>query len=262
VTRAHGDDAAIARACALQRDARMRYRYDDEGYRPDERRLREQGREDPWDEDERRRAWMRGYAPPHAPSYERPHPYVGRDEERWRERDWERSWDRDDDRDRAMWGRARREALGYAGYVNHGPYGSPGELGRTPLRAPEQGARSARDWLSLGPKGYRRSDERIREDVCDRLVHLAQHAEVDSSDVDVLVKDAEVTLAGTVRVRRWKHLIEDVADGVPGVRDIHNELRVRREGRIGEENLEERRGTTGATSNYPQNNGPPRGPPR
>jgi hypothetical protein len=112
--------------------------------------------------------------------------------------------------------------------------------------------RGLRNWLGLGPKGYRRSDDRIREDVCDRLVHLAQHADVDSSDVDVNVKDGEVSLRGTVRERRWKHLVEDVADGVPGVRDVHNQLRVRHERAETEETPEERRGTTGATANNPQ----------
>ncbi len=77
-----------------------------------------------------------------------------------------------------------------------------------------------------GPKGYRRSDERIREDVCECI---AETGWVDASDVEVRVQDGEVTLSGTVDERRDKRLLEDLAEDVPGVRDVHNQIRVRRE---------------------------------
>ena len=77
-----------------------------------------------------------------------------------------------------------------------------------------------------GPKGYTRPDERIREDVCDLL---SDHPWVDSSDVEVSVKEGEVTLTGQVVDRDSKRAIEDVADGVSGVRDVHNQLVIRRE---------------------------------
>jgi hypothetical protein len=75
-----------------------------------------------------------------------------------------------------------------------------------------------------GPKGYKRSDERIREDVCDRLIE----ADVDASDVSVTVSDGEVLLVGTVGSRRAKHEIEMVSEVVPGVHDVQNQIRVRR----------------------------------
>lgn len=77
-----------------------------------------------------------------------------------------------------------------------------------------------------GPKGYRRSDERIREDINDRLM---QHHWADSTEVDVQVKDGEVTLMGTVADRRTKREIEDVAEAVLGVHEVQNLLRIRRE---------------------------------
>jgi osmotically-inducible protein OsmY len=80
-----------------------------------------------------------------------------------------------------------------------------------------------------GPKGYKRSDERVREDVLDRLNHLSMHAEVDASEVEASVQDGDVTLTGFVTERRWKHMMEDAAEGVMGVRDVHNQIRVRRE---------------------------------
>lgn len=75
------------------------------------------------------------------------------------------------------------------------------------------------------PKGYKRSDERIREDVNDRLGH-EQH--LDPSEIEVQVSNAEVTLTGTVESRREKFLAEEIADDVGGVTEVHNQLRVRR----------------------------------
>jgi BON domain-containing protein len=76
-----------------------------------------------------------------------------------------------------------------------------------------------------GPKGYVRSDERIREDVCDRL---SNDDEVDASDITVTVKSGEVTLEGSVVDRHSKHRAEDIADSVNGVRDVTNRLRARK----------------------------------
>ena len=76
-----------------------------------------------------------------------------------------------------------------------------------------------------GPKGYQRSDERLREDISERLME-ARH--IDSSDVTVEVSGAKVVLEGTVPERRMKHAIEDLVDACPGVQDIDNRIRVRR----------------------------------
>lgn len=74
-----------------------------------------------------------------------------------------------------------------------------------------------------GPKGYARSDERIREDVCEHLLH--SH-DVDATDVEVSVKEGEVTLSGTVTDRFQKRRAEELADHVSGVRDVANRLRL------------------------------------
>ena len=76
-----------------------------------------------------------------------------------------------------------------------------------------------------GPRGYRRSDDRIREDVNEELT---RHPEIDASDVEVLVEDCEVTLVGVVEDRRDKRLAEDIAERVPGVNEVHNQLRPRK----------------------------------
>lgn len=79
-----------------------------------------------------------------------------------------------------------------------------------------------------GPKGYTRTDDRIREEISERLRFAY---EIDSSEVSVGVKDGKVTLEGTVPERRMKHAIEDIADRCSGGQEIENNVRVSRESR-------------------------------
>lgn len=74
-----------------------------------------------------------------------------------------------------------------------------------------------------GPKNYTRSDERIREDVNDRL---SDDSWLDASDIEVVVKNCEVTLTGLVHTREDKRRAEDLAERVGGVRHVQNNLRV------------------------------------
>ncbi len=92
---------------------------------------------------------------------------------------------------------------------------------------PSPGQWPAGPYAGRGPRGYRRPDDRIRDDVCARLT---AHGGVDATDVEVAVEDGEVTLTGTVEDRAQKRLAGDVAESVPGVRDVHNRLRLRRTG--------------------------------
>lgn len=82
----------------------------------------------------------------------------------------------------------------------------------------------ARRLTGKGPKTYQRSDERIREDVCDRLMRGWVNAE----DVDVDVKNGNVTLKGSVSSRDEKRALEDIAEDVLGVKDVDNHVKVRR----------------------------------
>jgi osmotically-inducible protein OsmY len=77
-----------------------------------------------------------------------------------------------------------------------------------------------------GPKGYSRSDERIREDVCDCLT---DDPHLDASSIEVKVKNGEVTLSGTVDSRHAKRHAEELIDRVSGVKDVQNSLRVQQE---------------------------------
>jgi osmotically-inducible protein OsmY len=74
-----------------------------------------------------------------------------------------------------------------------------------------------------GPKGYTRSDDRIREDVCDRLT---EDPFVDASDIEINVSGSEVTLSGTVDNREVKRRAEVIAEHVSGVNHVQNNLRV------------------------------------
>jgi osmotically-inducible protein OsmY len=80
-----------------------------------------------------------------------------------------------------------------------------------------------RHYSGQGPRGYQRSDDRIREDVCDRLT---DDPWVDASEVEVTVRGGEVTLSGSVRDRNDKRRTEDMIEGISGVREVHNNLRV------------------------------------
>jgi hypothetical protein len=114
-------------------------------------------------------------------------------------------------------------------------YGEEYESGvyghQTPRRQPsmehEYGSRSFRKYgfAGRGPKGYKRSDERIEEDVCERLT---ENSELDASDITVEVQNSEVTLSGTVEDRYFKRLAEDIVESVSGVTDIHNQIRIRK----------------------------------
>ena len=79
-------------------------------------------------------------------------------------------------------------------------------------------------YAGRGPRGYQRTDDRIREDVCDRLT---DDPRIDASDIEVHVKGGELTIAGSVRTRDEKRFAEDLAERVTGVREVNNNLRVR-----------------------------------
>lgn len=101
----------------------------------------------------------------------------------------------------------------YAGGAGYGGIGYGGD-GVEPME---------RGFAGRGPKGYRRSDERIQEEVCERLT---RHPGIDASDVEVRVQAGEVTLSGTVDSRRTKRMVEDVVDQCGGVVDVVNQLRI------------------------------------
>jgi hypothetical protein len=78
------------------------------------------------------------------------------------------------------------------------------------------------------PKGYQRSDQRIYEDLCDRLT---DHPRIDPREMSVRVQEGSVTLEGSVHSRLEKYMAEDLADSIPGVKEVISNLRIEREPR-------------------------------
>ena len=76
-----------------------------------------------------------------------------------------------------------------------------------------------------GPRGYRRSDDRIQEEVNDLLTWDGQ---IDASDILVEVQDGVVTLSGAVPDRDQKRRAGRMVENVIGVMDVNNELQITR----------------------------------
>jgi len=69
-----------------------------------------------------------------------------------------------------------------------------------------------------------RPDDRDAVIARDVYRRLGEHASLDASDVDVHVKDGQVTLQGRVSDEPARHVAELIADAVPGVRGVVNHL--------------------------------------
>lgn len=94
----------------------------------------------------------------------------------------------------------------------------------TPERLLRRG--NASDFYGKGPRNYQRKDADIREDVCEALWLSPA---VDPGETEVTVEDGIVTLSGTVVTRSAKKLTENIADSIPGVRDVVNRLTIKKD---------------------------------
>jgi hypothetical protein len=75
-----------------------------------------------------------------------------------------------------------------------------------------------------GPKNYKRSDDRILEDIVNKLT---DDPNVDASDIDVQVRSGEVTLSGKVNSRNEKRHAEDLVGSMSGVSHVENRVKVK-----------------------------------
>lgn len=125
----------------------------------------------------------------------------------------------DDGRDRELGGRGGFGPNDY-GDFNRGDY-SRSDYGYS--SGNDWGPQPRQSFRGKGPKNYQRSNERIREDVCERL---ALDHDVDASEIEVNVSGATVSLTGTVHDRFAKRRAEDIAESVMGVKDVQNQIRV------------------------------------
>ncbi len=67
------------------------------------------------------------------------------------------------------------------------------------------------------------SDERIRQEVCDRM---EKNGHLNVRGISVRVANGEVWLRGEVDNERQRLLAVNIADSVSGVRDVHNRLSI------------------------------------
>jgi len=81
-------------------------------------------------------------------------------------------------------------------------------------------------YTGRGPKGYKRSDQQITEDACQRL---ERDGEIDASEIEVTSEDGIIRLRGTVHDRKTKRRAEECVESIYGARDVMNELRVSHE---------------------------------
>jgi hypothetical protein len=107
-------------------------------------------------------------------------------------------------------------ASGSAGSGSGGGGGGGSEQGGN-------GGRGGGQFAGRGPRGYRRGDDRIGEEICELLTI---DSDIDASDIDIIVTDGVVALVGVVDDRPAKRRAEDAALGVSGVRDVQNQLRI------------------------------------
>lgn len=142
-----------------------------------------------------------------------------------------------------------------------GSYGFGGEGRHQPGDLPDSGAAAASgrwerayreqgraSYRGRGPRGYVRSDERILEDVHERL---CDDPIVDATDIEVHCDQGHVVLSGRVPMRWMKHRAEDIVDSLPGVKDIDNRIRVSAEEPVAQGDFDTSR-TTGAAFEAPR----------
>ena len=112
----------------------------------------------------------------------------------------------EEEREAPFWPRGTQRLYGYSPeYLAPGPEFNPRYRGK-------------------GPRNYKRSRERIIDDVAEALT---REPELDAGEITVEVNDErDVILGGTVTHRADKRLAEDLAADVFGVHDVHNNIRV------------------------------------
>ncbi|HKY28823.1 MAG TPA: BON domain-containing protein [Pyrinomonadaceae bacterium] len=128
-------------------------------------------------------------------------------------------YDRDYDRDYDLSRRGERGWLDRASDEVSSWFGDEEAERRRRLDKMREG-----NYRGRGPRGYKRSDERIKEDINDRL---SDDSYIDASDIEVTVASCEVTLTGSVDDRHAKRRAEDIAEDVSGVANVENRLRIR-----------------------------------
>jgi osmotically-inducible protein OsmY len=177
--------------------------------------------------------------------------YSGQDS--WNQGGWNQSGQ--SGRSAQNWGQTFGEGYSSSEHGNQGfGSGAPRSSGQgfgSQSRAQGYGGQSygssyqGRGFAGRGPKGYQRSDDRVKEQLSDRLM---DDDDIDASEISIEVKNGEVTLTGTVGSREEKRAAEEIAEQSPGVREVQNLLRVSQGTSSGQFGQSGRSGQSGSTS--------------
>lgn len=80
------------------------------------------------------------------------------------------------------------------------------------------------NFSGVGPKGWKMSDEKLRQRVCEVLTH--SH-EVDPTEIEVRVEDGIAYLKGFIKSRGMKRVAMDLVDSIPGIEDVFTQLQIK-----------------------------------
>jgi hypothetical protein len=106
----------------------------------------------------------------------------------------------------------------------HYTFGPLENISRKYYRSREPRSEPLTDHRGRGPKGYRRSDETIKEDASEALY---RSSEVDASEIEIYVEKGIITLKGFTQDRHQKRMAEAAIENLAGIEDVYNEIRVR-----------------------------------
>jgi osmotically-inducible protein OsmY len=90
---------------------------------------------------------------------------------------------------------------------------------------PERRSGGDRRSASGNLRGYRRPDESLASEIHEILT---KDPELDATEIEVKVEGGAVTLTGEVESSDAKLLAEELVESTPGVREVHNRLRIAR----------------------------------
>lgn len=162
-------------------------------------------------------------------------------------------------RDRGSSGTSQysRSSFSEYGYGGAGAYNEPYGEGQQYSSVGEYGGQYGNEsaneqWgqhRGKGPKGYQRSDERLKELISERL---REDPHIDPSDVTISVQGGKITLDGTVDSRQAKNSIEDIAEQF-GVEEVQNNLRVQKTSQSSESSGRSASGRSGTEAGTRQN---------
>jgi hypothetical protein len=147
-------------------------------------------------------------------------------------RDYNRDYGRDRDMNRRFMTRDdhHRGNFGDRDYNRDYNLGTGTAMRMNRYESSESGQQD-RGFFGKGPKGWKRSDERIKDEVCEAL---NDSYSVDASEIEVNVKEGHVILTGTIEGRDAKREVEHLVDGIRGVEDVQNNLKLNRKENVTE----------------------------